>query len=57
MENAGEDDEITLLRQSQKFLKELGDAFENIENVTSERDLDTTIRKVRRQPHSQLISD
>jgi hypothetical protein len=41
-----EDDEITLLRQSRKFLKELGEAFESIETISAERELQTIIRKV-----------
>lgn len=44
---SSEDDDITLLRQSKKFLKELGEAFERIEDVTNERELDSIIRKVR----------
>ena len=46
MDIPAEDDDITLLRQSRKFLKELGDSFESIEHVANERELDAIIRKV-----------
>lgn len=49
MDSPGEDDEITLLKQSKKFLKELGEAFDRIEEVKSERELDAIIKKVRRK--------
>jgi hypothetical protein len=39
-----------LLRQSKKFLKDLGEAFESIENVSNEQELEAIIRKVQRQP-------
>ena len=46
----GEDDETTLLRQSAKFLKELGEAFEHVESVSNERELDAILRKVHATP-------
>lgn len=48
--SAAEDDDITLLRQSKKFLQELGEAFEHIEDVKNERELDALIRKVHKKP-------
>lgn len=50
MDNSTEDDEITLLRQSKNYLKELGEAFETIEDVTNTGRLEAIIRKVYRQP-------
>ena len=47
MESPVEDDEITLLKQSNKFLKELGGAFASIEDVKEDRVLDGIVRKVR----------
>jgi hypothetical protein len=46
MDAATGDDEITLLRQSRKFLQELGDAFANIEAISKERELGAIIGKV-----------
>ena len=46
MESSPDDDEITLLRLSKKFLKELGEAFAQIEDVKNERELEAIIRKV-----------
>ncbi|KIW01800.1 uncharacterized protein PV09_06656 [Verruconis gallopava] len=45
MDSNTDDDDITLLRQSRKFLQELGDAFAHVENV-NERDLESIIRKI-----------
>ena len=50
MDSSAEDNDITLLRQSKKFLKDLGEAFESIENVSNEQELEAIIRKVQRQP-------
>jgi hypothetical protein len=47
MDAVNEDDDITLLRQSRTFLKELSEAFKHIEAVKSERELEGIIRKVR----------